>query len=210
MATDLKEDFIFSKYIFLRSSLEEISREMTISNLLFHLFYCPRSIFSKSDCLNCSRLFIKKELEISFDFAEHFNIFSYLEPDDAIEEFEFSIFWNNYQQKNFINSDIPRCLNSFVIQYYKQFLLLILEIQFRIFSNFFYSLSKTFSTERQERIVFLKISFKYIRKFTLYILYNINLIELHNLFEEIDFDQFKFLKVINNKYKKELIERYED
>ena len=92
MASDLKEDFTFSKYIFLRSSVEEISREMTISNLLFHLFYCPRSIFSKSDCLNCSRLFIKKELEISFDFAEHFNIFSYLEPDDAIEEFEFSIF----------------------------------------------------------------------------------------------------------------------
>ena len=84
MATDLKEDFIFSKYIFLRSSLEEISREMTISNLLFHLFYCPRSIFSKSDCFNCSRLFLKKELEISFDFVENFNIFSHLDSDNKI------------------------------------------------------------------------------------------------------------------------------
>ena len=111
MASDLKEDFIFSKYIFLRSS-----REMTISNLLFHLFHCPRSIFSKSDCLNCSRLFIKRELEISFDFFENFNIFSYLESDNEIQEFDFNIFWNNDQQKNVINSDIPRCLNSFVIQ----------------------------------------------------------------------------------------------
>ena len=87
---------------------------------------------------------------------------------------------------------------------------MILEIQFRVLCNFFYSLSKTFSTERNERILFLKISFNYIRKFTLYILYNINLTELHNLFEEINFDQFKFLKVINNKYKKELYEKYED
>ena len=31
-AFDLKEKFSFSKYLYLRSSLEEISREMTISN----------------------------------------------------------------------------------------------------------------------------------------------------------------------------------
>ena len=53
MAVELKEKFSFHKYLYLRFSLEEISREMTISNLLFHLFYCPRSIFSKNDCLNC-------------------------------------------------------------------------------------------------------------------------------------------------------------
>ena len=74
MAVELKEKFSFHKYLYLRFSLEEISREMTISNLLFHLFYCPRSIFSKNDCLNCSRLFLKKELEISFEFFENFNI----------------------------------------------------------------------------------------------------------------------------------------
>ena len=208
---DIKKKFSFSKYLYVRSSLEEISREVTISNTLFHLFYCPRSIFSKNDCLNCSRLFLKKELEISFEFFENFNILSYLDTDEKeIQEFEFNIFWNNDQQKSVINSDIKRCLNSFVIQYYKQFLLLILEIQFRIFLNFFHSLSKTFSNEKQERILFMKISISYVRKFALYTLYNINFTELNNLFEEIEYDQFEFLKVINKKYKEELFKRYED
>ena len=93
MAVELEEKFSFHKYLYLRFSLEEISREMTISNLLFHLFYCPRSIFSKNDCLNCSRLFLKKELEISFEFFENFNILSYLDTDEKeIQEFEFNIF----------------------------------------------------------------------------------------------------------------------
>ena len=118
--------------------------------MLFHLFYCPRSIFAKNECLNCSRLFLKKELEVSF---ENFNILSYLDSDEKeIQEFEFNIFWNNDQQKTVISSDIKRCLNTFIIQYSKQFLLLFLEIQFRVFLNFFHSLSKTFSNEKEERI----------------------------------------------------------
>ena len=207
LAFDLKKKFSFSKYLYVRSSLEEISREITVSNILFHLFYCPRSIFAKNECLNCSRLFLKKELEVSF---ENFNILSYLDSDEKeIQEFEFNIFWNNDQQKTVISSDIKRCLNTFIIQYSKQFLLLILEIQFRVFSNFFHSLSKTFSNEKEERILFMKLSIYYVRKFALYILHNINLVDLNNLFEEIEFDQFKFLKVINKKYKEELIKRYE-
>ena len=190
--------------------MEEISREITISNILFHLFYCPRSIFSKSDCLNCSRLFLKKELEVSSECFENFNILSYLDADEKeLQEFEFNIFWNNDQQKSVINSGIKRCLNTFIIQYSKQFLLLILEIQFRVFSKFFYSLSKTFSNEKEERILFMKLSINFVRKFALYILHSINLVDLNNLFEEIEFDQFKYLKVINKKYKEELIKKFE-
>ena len=207
LAFDLKKKFSFSKYLYVRSSLEEISREVTVSNILFHLFYCPRSIFAKNECLNCSRLFLKKELEVSF---ENFNILSYLDSDEKeIQEFEFNIFWNNDQQKTVISSDIKRCLNTFIIQYSKQFLLLFLEIQFRVFLNFFHSLSKTFSNEKEERILFMKSSIYFVRKFALYILHSIRLIDLNNLFEEIEFDQFKFLKVINKKYKEELNRRYE-
>ena len=210
LSFDLKKKFSFSKYLYLRSSLEEISRETTVSNTLFHLFYCPRSIFAKNECLNCSRLFLKKELEVSFEYFENFNILSYLDSDEKeIQEFEFDIFWNNDQQKTVINSDIRRCLNTFIVQYNKQFLLLFLEIQFRIFSNFFHSLSKTFSNEKEERILFMKIAIYFVRKFTLYILHSIRLLDLNNLFEEIEFDQFKFLKVINRKYKEELRRKYE-
>ena len=153
------------------------------------------------------KIIFKKELEVSF---ENFNILSYLDSDEKeIQEFEFNIFWNNDQQKTVISSDIKRCLNTFIIQYSKQFLLLFLEIQFRVFLNFFHSLSKTFSNEKEERILFMKLSIYYVRKFALYILHNINLVDLNNLFEEIEFDQFKFLKVINKKYKEELNRRYE-
>ena len=90
LAFDLKKKFSISKYLYVRSSLEEISREITVSNILFHLFYCPRSIFAKNECLNCSRLFLKKELEVSF---ENYNILSYLDSDEKeIQEFEFNIF----------------------------------------------------------------------------------------------------------------------
>ena len=207
---DIKKKFSFSKYLYVRSSLGEISREVTISNILFHLFYCPRSIFSKSDCLKCSRLFLKKELEVPFEFFENFNILSYLDSDEEeIQKFEFSIFWNNDQQKTVINSNIKRCLNTFIIQYSKQFLLLFLEIQFRVFSNFFQSLSKAFSNEKEERILFMKLAIYFVRKFALYILHSIKLVDLNNLFEEIEFDQFKFLKVVNKKYKEELKRKYE-
>ena len=39
---------------------------------------------------------------------------------------------------------------------------------------------------------------------------NIKFSDLNELFEEIEYGQFKFLKVINKKYKEELIRKYED
>ena len=207
---DLKRKYSFSKYLYLRSSLEEISREITISNVLFHLFYCPRSIFSRNECLRCSRLYVKKELEVTAEYLKNLDILSYFESDEKeIQDFEFTIFWNNDHQRSVINSDIKRCLDTFIIEYSKQFLLLILEIQFRIFMNFFHSLSKSFSKKEDERVLFMKMALYFIRKFSIFVLKSIRLADLNNLFDEIEFDQFKFLKVINNKYKEELIRRYE-
>ena len=188
--------------------MEEISREITISNVLFHLFYCPRSSFSRNECMRCSRLYVKKELEVTAEYLKNLDILS--ESDEKeIQDFEFTIFWNNDYQRTVINSDIKRCLDTFIIEYSKQFLLLILEIQFRIFMNFFHSLSKSFSKKEDERVLFMKMALYFIRKFSIYVLKNIRLADLNNLFDEIEFDQFKFLKVINNKYKEELIRRYE-
>ena len=207
---DLKEKFNFSNYLYLRSSIDEISREITISNTLFHLFYCPRSFFAKNECLRCSRLFLKKELEVTSEYLENLNVISYLESDEnEIQEFEFSIFWNNEVQRSVINSDRKRCLNTSVMQYSTQFLLLFLEVQFRIFMNSFHLLSKSFSKEKDERTLFMKISLYFVRKFSIYVIRNIKLNNLYNFFEEIEFDQFKFLKVINKKYREEINRRYE-
>ena len=208
---DIKRKFSFSKYLFLRSSLEEISRELCVSNILFHLFHCPRSVFARNDCLKCSRLFLRRELKVSSEYLENLNVLSYLESDEnLIQNFEFNIFWNDNFQKSLINSDTRRCLNIFVIQNSKQFLLLILEIQFRIFMNFFHLLSESFSKKEDERVLFMKMALYFVNKFSIFVIKNIKLNVLNNIFEEIEFDQFKFLKVINKKYKKELIERYNE
>ena len=55
----------------------------------------------------------------------------------------------------------------------------------------------------------MKMALYFIRKFSIYIIQSIRLDDLNNFFNEIEFDQFKFLKVINNKYKEELKRRYE-
>ena len=209
---DLKRKFTFSKYLYLRSSLEEISREITISNIFFHLFYCPRSSFAKNECI-CARLFLKKELEVNAEYLENLNILPYLEIDEneiEMHEFEFNFFWNNDLQRSVINSNVKRCLSTSIVQYDKQFLLLFLEIQIRIFMNFFHLLSKNFSNEKDERELFMKISLYFVRKFSIYVINSMKLSELNKLFEEIEFGQFEFLNVINEKYKEELIRKYED
>ena len=209
---DLKRKFSFSKYLYLRSSLEEISREVTISNIFFHLFYCPRSSFAKSECI-CARQFLKKDLEVNAEYLENLNILPHLEIDEneiEMHAFEFNFFWNNEYQRSVINSNIKRCLSTFIIQYDKQFLLLFLEIQIRIFMNFFHLLSKNFSNEKDERELFLKMSLYFVRKFSIYVMNSMKFSNLNKLFEEIEFNQFKFLKVINKNYKEELIRKYED
>ena len=87
--------------------------------------------------------------------------------------------------------------------------MLFLEIQIRIFINFFHLLSKSFSDEKDERELFMKMSLYFVRKFSIYVINTIKLSELEKLFEEIEFGQFEFLKVINKKYKEELIRKYE-
>ena len=209
---DLKRKFTFSKYLYLRSSLEEISREITISNIFLHLFYCPRSSFAKNECI-CGRQFLKKELEVNAVYLENLNILPHLEIDEneiEMHAFEFNFFWNNDIQRSVINSNVKRCLSTFIVQYNKEFLLLFLEIQIRIFMNFFHMLSKNFSNEKDERELFLKMSLYFVRKFSIYVMNSMKFSNLNKLFEEIEFNQFKFLKVINKKYKEELIRKYED
>ena len=56
----------------------------------------------------------------------------------------------------------------------------------------------------------MKMALYFVNKFSIFVIKSIKLNALNNIFEEIEFDQFKFLKVINKKYKKELIERYNE
>ena len=58
----IRKDFQFSTDLFLKFRINEIINKSTISNLLLHLFFCPRSYFAKNLCQNCSRKFIAKDI----------------------------------------------------------------------------------------------------------------------------------------------------
>ena len=121
----------FSNRLFIKYSFENFLKMTTISNTLLHLFYCPRSFFAKSECLLCSRLFLQKEMILLIEF-------SILSNSTIISEkkYKFNFFWSDNDQRDIINSDMKRCLNSVVIQDSNDFLLFFLKFKVDIFATF--------------------------------------------------------------------------
>ena len=205
LSQKLKARFEYSNYLFMRYCLEKFLRMTSVSNTLLHLFYCPRAFFAKSNCLLCSRLIVKKDLFCNISFT------SLSEKDTVIsrKDYDFKYFWDNSQQKDTICSDLKRCLNVLVIQDSIDILLQFLEIQGRYFGNFFHSLATVTCLTHTERYFLISVSMNCFNNFLSYILTSVKLNNLNILFEEIDKDKFKYLKVINKKYKQKLKEKYE-
>lgn len=205
LSQKLKARFEFSNYLFMRYCLEIFLRINTVSNTLLHLFYCPRAFFAKSNCLLCSRLVVKKDLFCDISFT------SLSKKDTVIsrKDYDFKYFWDNNQQKDTICSDLKRCLNVLVIQDSIDLILQFLEIQGRYFGNFFHSLATVTCLTHTERYFLISVSSSYFNNFLSYILRSVKLNHLNNLFDEIEKDQFKYLKVINKKYKEKLKKKYE-
>ena len=205
LCRQVKERFEFSTYLLIRYSLENFLRMTTISNTFLHLFHCPRSFFSKNNCLLCSRLFVKTEIDYRIDFSilsEKGNIISQ-------KDYDFHFLGDNKQQKDIINSDLKRCLNMAVIQDGCDFLLYFFEIQGRYFFNFFKCLVDVCSMNKQNRLYFMELSTNLFNSFLCYILRRVNLKSLNEFFEELEIRQFKHLRVINKKYKEYLRKKYE-
>lgn len=202
----LKEKFNFVDLLFIRYSLENFLRMTTISNTLKHLFYCPRSFFAASDCKLCSRLFIKKNMLV-FPFPN----FTILNRETVILEkkYDFNFFWVDENQKDIINSDMKRCLNNVVIQESTDFLVYFIEIQGRYYCNFFKCLSDFLPVNKAEKIYLLEFSSELFNSYLCYILRHINLTGLKSIFEQVNVNQFPYLKVINKKYKEYLKDKYE-
>ena len=199
------EKFTFSTQLFLKYFLEIFLRMTTISNTLLHLFYCPRSFFSKSECRLCSRLVLHKEMGVPIEFS----ILSRKNTLISEKEYQFNFFWLDKDQKDIINSDMKRCLNTVIIQDSREFLLYFFEIQGRYYCNFFKSLAEVFSLNRSEKSFFIELSSSLLNSFFCYILRHVNLNSLNELFEQVEFNQFQYLKVINKKYKENLKNKYE-
>ena len=69
-------------FLLLKYSLEGLKNLSMISNCLYHLFSCPRSVFARNDCLYCLRLFIK-EINRPKNFI-------------CINDFNFNVFLNSF------------------------------------------------------------------------------------------------------------------
>ena len=121
-----------------------------ISNVLYHLFSCPRSFFAKSNCNCCSRVFISESIRpINFKFFDNFT-FNFsddrktVSSDNSLSIMNKSkiiVFSNSLEEMSVINSSQKRCLTTFVVQDYFQFVLIFFEAQLRIFCNFFYKVA---------------------------------------------------------------------
>ena len=202
----IRDRFNFTDLLFIRYSLENFLRMATISNTLKHLFYCKRSFFARNDCKLCSRLFIKHDILVPL-----FPNLTILNRDTIISEkkYDFNFFWESKEQRDVINSDIVRCIDNVVIQDATDFLVYFIEIQARYYCNFFICLSNFISAGTAEKIFLLEFSSKLFDSYLNYILRNLNLDGLKNIFDEVDINQFPYLKVINRKYKEYLKLKYE-
>ena len=200
----IKSKLNFSTRVFLRYCLENFLRMTTISNTLLHLFYCPMSFFAKSDCLLCSRLFVK-----DVDFKVDFSVLKKKDTIISIKDYNFNFFWDNKKQKDIINSDLKRCLNTVVIQDRFDLLFYFIEIQGRYYSNFFKCLAELCLLNKPQQFHLITLSNELFDNFICYILRHVNLKCLNDLFEEVEINQFKNLKVINKKYKEYLKNKYE-
>ena len=120
------------------------------------------------------------------------------ECQDLIKQFNFIVFFDTYQQYQIIISDRKRCLNSYVIQNHIQFVLAFFEIQLSIFVNCFYNLIDYIPKDYQT--FFLKNCFTFAHRFIVWSVKEIKVECFQKVFDEIDYNEFNFIKVINNKY----------
>ena len=118
-----KMKFDFSTYLFLKCSFEDLKNQITISNCLNHLFFCPRNIYAKNDCLNCSRVYIESQIihpknyysMSDFKFKSYFNLVSSRSL-DILKQFKILVFLDSFDEYSVINSNRTRCLNTMIFQ----------------------------------------------------------------------------------------------
>ena len=211
---NLKMRFNEMTFLFLKYSLDDLKNLSMISNCLYHLFSCPRSVFARNDCLYCSRLFIKeinrpKNFTCINDF--NFNVFlnsfikGKLSPNsiNVLSKFKTIVFFKSLDEFSVINSDRKRCLTTFIVQDYIRLVLVFFEIQLRIFLNFFYKIIKDKYIKTEDEIrFFLEQCFNFTFDFVAYCIGKVNVIFFEKIFDEIDFDEYdsNIIKVINKKY----------
>ena len=196
-------------YLFLKFSFEDLKNQITISNCLNHLFFCPRSFYAKNDCLNCSRAYIKSQIIrpknfnciSDFKFNSFFNLAGLsLSSLDILKQFKILVFFDSFDEYSIINSNRVRCLTTMIFQDHLHLVLVFFEIQLRVFINFFYSLLDYVKVSDQS--FFLERCFSFAHKFVVHCIKRVKVSFFQEIFDEIDFNDFNsnIIKIINKKY----------
>ena len=75
LLNNLKMKFDVSTFLLLKYSLEDLKNQFMISNCLYHLLPCPRSVFARNDCVYCSRAYISSQIiqPKNFNYVANFN-----------------------------------------------------------------------------------------------------------------------------------------
>ena len=162
---DLYDNFLFSKLSqefqlstlsFLKNHLEPVKNYFLCSNVLFHLFNCPRSNYAVNHCALCSQLCIDPlndcvdlhNTDLRYKLIKS-SIFAYdvkqLFKNNFITQFKLNICYKSLEQYTVLNSDQKRCLQLSVFQNECDIIIKYCELLIRIFFNFFCSVSESFA-----------------------------------------------------------------
>ena len=132
-------------FLLLKYSFEDLKNLFMISNCLYHLFSCPRTTYAKNECKHCPRVYISpfiqpknfKDIEnFKFNINDRKKILS-KNSLSILNKFTIIVFFKSLEESSVINSDQKRCLKTFIVQDYFHLVIMIFEVQLRIFVNFF-------------------------------------------------------------------------
>ena len=212
LLNNLKKKFDEVTFLLLKYSFEDFKNLFMISNCFYHLFSCPRSDFTRNNCMYCSRLYISPSIRPkNFDCIDNFN-FKLSSDDDRrnalsdnsrsiLKRFKIIVFFKSLEEFSTINSDQKRCLNTFIVQDYFHFVLVFFEVQLRIFTNFFHNLVKDNYIRSKNKIkFFLEQCFIFSFEFVTYCIRKVKISFFEEIFNEFDYSDSNFIKVINKKY----------
>ena len=232
---DLYDNFLFSKLSqefqlstlsFLKNHLEPVKNYFLCSNVLFHLFSCPRSNYAVNPCALCSRLYIDPLIDcvdlhntdLRYKLIKS-SIFAYdvkqLFKNNFITQFKLNICYKSLEQYTVLNSDQKRCLQLSVFQNECDIIIKYCEVLIRIFLNFFYSVSESFAGfEKPGKLTkYFECCLRFIERFferMAKLLYADKFKEIFLHYEpESDYD-LSYIRIINKKYSKYCIKKFEN
>ena len=211
---DLYNNFLFDPtfrfhfeqptYLYLKYRLEPVKNLFLCSNVLFHLFNCPRSNYAVSNY--CSHLYIDPLFDPSSDLRYEFIFVNRAFKEDVklllkshfITQFKLNICYKSLKHYNVINTDQERCLTIPVIQDPCKLIITFCEMLVRILYIFFYYFLLRVYSKKGE--YFYIHCLKFIKKFFQEMTKLLHAHPFKNMFlnyePDVDYSA-SFIKVIN-------------